>query len=64
MQTQFTQRSTEALTHAQALATERQHGELVPLHLVAGLLASAGGGVTDAILSSLNIEAQAVRAEV
>ena len=64
MQHPFTNKSTEALNHAQAAATTQQHGELVPLHLVAGLLESAGGGVMDAILASLEVDTAAVRAEV
>ena len=64
MQHPFTNKSTEALNHAQATATTQQHGELVPLHLVAGLLESGGGGVMDAILASLDVDTAAVRAEV
>ena len=59
----FTRKSQDALNAASALAAEKGHPELVPMHLVGALLADPEGIVLS-LLSKLNIEADAAKSAV
>ena len=62
MQAQYTTRSQEALSAAQALAQERGNPELSPLHLAITLLREPEG-LMAAVLQRLDTEPSALRAE-
>ncbi|HED64152.1 MAG TPA: ATP-dependent chaperone ClpB, partial [Planctomycetes bacterium] len=59
----FTNRSTEAIQAAQALATESGHPELTSAHLCAALLEQPEG-VLAALLGKLEADPKVLRAEV
>ncbi len=55
----FTQKAQEAIQRMQAIASERSHQTMVPLHLLASLTAD-GEGVVPAVLSKVGIAASDV----
>ncbi len=62
-QPQYTNKSAEALSRAQALASAGQHPELTPAHLAAALL-EAPEGVMSAVLNKLEVDPRVLAAEV
>jgi ATP-dependent Clp protease ATP-binding subunit ClpB len=56
----FTRKSHEALNTASALAAEKGHPEIVPMHLVHALISDAGGLVSS-LLSKMNIEPEVAK---
>ena len=63
MQTQYTNRSTEAIQNAQQLATRAGHPELTPIHLAAALL-QAPEGLMSAVLGKLEVDPRAMAGEL
>jgi ATP-dependent Clp protease ATP-binding subunit ClpB len=59
----FTIKSQEALQAALSLAAERRHAQVVPLHLLAALLAQEDG-LTVPVLRKLGVAVEALRADV
>ncbi len=62
-QPQYTTKSAEALSRAQALATSAGHPELTPEHLATALL-EAPEGVTSAVLQKLEVDPRVLAAEL
>lgn len=63
MQPQFTQKSAQALTAAQELATSAGHPELTAAHLAVALLAEPEG-VTSAVLTKIGVDPKALKPEL
>jgi ATP-dependent Clp protease ATP-binding subunit ClpB len=57
----FTTRATEALSNAQMVAQTRSHGQVGPLHLLAGLVDEQAGGITTSLLGRVGANTQQIR---